>query len=198
MSWVSKASIFPSSSTRILSADCTLEIRWAMMIWWFRESVSQTPPGYWRPWRFHSAGGVVQDQHLRLFQKRPGNTQPLLLTSGNIGAAPLDPGIVFVRHPLNKFIGAGCLASFDTFLIGGVRISPAQIVQGCFRKTGCFSAVPRKPDFSAPPWSYFRTSTPPTQTDPSSTSYRRQIRFTRLLFPEPVPPMTPMVSPLLI
>src|SRR5699024_2012518 len=46
--------------------------------------------------------------------------------------------------------------------------------------------------------SYLRTSTPPTQTEPSSTSYSRQIRLTRLLFPEPVPPMTPIVSPLLI
>ena len=42
---------------------------------------------------------------------------------------------------------------------------------------------------------YFRTSMPPTSTEPSDTSYRRAIRFTREDLPLPVPPMMPMVSP---
>ena len=43
--------------------------------------------------------------------------------------------------------------------------------------------------------SYSRTSQPPTLTQPPVTSYRREMRFTRLDFDEPVPPMMPIVSP---
>lgn len=32
----------------------------------------------------HSAGTVVKNQDFRLFQKRAGNTQPLLLTAGTL------------------------------------------------------------------------------------------------------------------
>ena len=42
----------------------------------------------------NGGGGIVQDQDLGLFQQSPGDTQPLLLTAGNVGAAPLDTGVV--------------------------------------------------------------------------------------------------------
>ena len=52
----------------------------------------------------HRRGGVVQDQDLRFFQKRSGDAQPLLLPAGDIRAALLDIGIVFLGEALDKFI----------------------------------------------------------------------------------------------
>ena len=52
----------------------------------------------------HCAGGIVQDQHLGPLQKGPGNTQPLLLAAGDIGAAPLDPGVVTIRQAVDTAV----------------------------------------------------------------------------------------------
>ena len=43
--------------------------------------------------------------------------------------------------------------------------------------------------------SYARTSLPPTLTEPSVASYRREMSDTSVDFALPVPPMMPMVSP---
>src|SRR5699024_1030843 len=64
--------------------------------------------------RIYRTGGVIQDQDLRFLQKGSGNTQTLLLTSGNISAAPGNIGMISIRHPVDKFIGAGCLTCLYT------------------------------------------------------------------------------------
>ena len=53
----------------------------------------------------HRAGGVVQDQDLGLFQQRAGDAQPLLLAAGDVGAALLDLGVVFIGELLDELIG---------------------------------------------------------------------------------------------
>src|SRR5699024_1565672 len=58
-----------------------------------------------------------------------GNTESLFLTAGYVGAAPLDPRLIAARHPVDKFIGAGCLTCFHALLIGGVRVTPAQVIK---------------------------------------------------------------------
>ena len=40
--------------------------------------------------RIDRGGRVVQNQHLRLFQQRTRDAEPLLLAAGNVGAALLD------------------------------------------------------------------------------------------------------------
>ena len=50
----------------------------------------------------YSAGRVVQNKDLGLFKERPGNTQTLLLSAGNIGAALFNISIVFVRKGLDN------------------------------------------------------------------------------------------------
>lgn len=51
----------------------------------------------------YRAGGIIQDQHLRLFQKRPCNTQTLSLPAGNVRSSLFNIGIILVREAFNKF-----------------------------------------------------------------------------------------------
>ena len=78
--------------------------------------------------RVDSGGRVVEDQNLRLFQQRPRDAQPLLLPAGDVRAALLDIGVVFVRHLLDKFIRARQLAGPLQLLVRRVRVAPAQIL----------------------------------------------------------------------
>ncbi len=53
--------------------------------------------------RIHSAGGIIQNQNLRLLQKRSGNTKSLFLSARYIRSAPLNPSMVSIRKAVNKF-----------------------------------------------------------------------------------------------
>lgn len=77
----------------------------------------------------HGGSGVIQNQHLGMLEQSPGDAQPLLLTAGDIGTAPLDTGMIAVGQPINEFIGTGGLTGLDTCLIRGVGIAPAQVIQ---------------------------------------------------------------------
>ena len=76
----------------------------------------------------NGAGGVVQDQNLGLLKQCSCDTQTLLLAAGNVGTALLDPGIVFVRELLDKFISLGQTACLLKLRVRGVGIAPAQVV----------------------------------------------------------------------
>ena len=160
----------PLSSTRIRSADSTLESRWAMMILvvpGISLAKCRADPGV--RGGVDGAGGIIQDQDLRFLQKRSGDTEPLLLSAGYVGAAPGDPRLIAARHPVDKFIGAGCLTCFHALLIGGVRVTPAQVIKN---RSGKQRILLQYHGYliSQHSVSYLRTSTPPTQTLPSSTS----------------------------
>ena len=77
----------------------------------------------------YCTGGVIQDQYLRLLQKSTGDTETLLLASGNIGAALFNEGVVFVRHFFDEIIGTGKLACAAAFLLCGIFVTPAEIFQ---------------------------------------------------------------------
>ena len=79
--------------------------------------------------RIHGRGGIVQDQHLRVLQERPGDAQALPLAAGDIGPALVDHGVVPVREALDELIGTGLPAGFLAFLQGGVFLSPAEVFQ---------------------------------------------------------------------
>ncbi len=79
--------------------------------------------------RVHGAGGIIQDQYLRIFQQRPGNAEPLFLAAGHVGPSLFDLGLVFVRELLNKFICTGLTACLHAFLLSGLFISPSQVIQ---------------------------------------------------------------------
>ena len=117
----------------------------------------------------HGAGGVVQNQHPGFLKQRPGNTETLLLTAGNIGAALFNIGFVTLRHGIDKFIRTGKTAGFLYFLIGGFFIAPAQVFRNGAGKQFVFlkyhaTALRRVSR------SYFRTSTPPSVRLPEVTS----------------------------
>ena len=146
--------------------------------------------------RIYRTGAVIQDQHLRFFQKCPGNTQPLLLSAGYVGTALLNIGIIFFRHPLNKFIGAGQSTGTDALLLGGMLITPAKVVQNRTGKQHVLLQVQRIPRLRSASMSYSRTSVSAyLYAYLPVTSYSRLIRLTRLVLALPVPPMMPMVSP---
>ena len=45
------------------------------------------------------------------------------MAAGYIGAALFDPGIVFVGHPLDEFIGTGKYAGSPALFLGGVSLA---------------------------------------------------------------------------
>ena len=59
--------------------------------------------------RVDGARRVVEDEHLRLFQQRTGDTQALLLAAGNVRAALLDVGVIPVRHGGDEAVRARSL-----------------------------------------------------------------------------------------
>src|SRR5699024_9563314 len=58
----------------------------------------------------HSAGGVVEDEYLRVFEKGSGNAEPLLLAAGYVYAALAKIGIQAFGHVPEKFVRAGFAA----------------------------------------------------------------------------------------
>ena len=46
--------------------------------------------------------------------------------------------MITLRHPVNKFIGAGSLTCLYTFFICSVRIAPAKVIQDGAGKQGVF------------------------------------------------------------
>ena len=82
----------------------------------------------------HRAGGIVQDQDLRMLQERPGNAETLFLPAGNIDAALAQFCVIPLRQAVDEFVGAGDPACLPDFLLGGVLLAPAQVVQNGSRK----------------------------------------------------------------
>lgn len=78
--------------------------------------------------RIHRAGGIIQDQHLRLFQNRPGDAEPLLLAAGHIHATLAQIRLITVFQPVDKFVHTGNPAGLLDFFFGSVLLSPAEIV----------------------------------------------------------------------
>ena len=74
------------------------------------------------------AGGIVEDQHLRLFEQRAGDAEALALAAGDVRAALLDVGIVLVGELLDEVVRLRQFAGVDHLFIGGVRVAPAQVV----------------------------------------------------------------------
>ena len=54
-----------------------------------------------------SACGIVENDYLRLFQQGTGNTEPLLLTAGDIHAALSELGVIALREAHYEVVGAG-------------------------------------------------------------------------------------------
>ena len=78
--------------------------------------------------RVHRAGGIVQDQHLRLLQNRPGDAEPLFLAAGHIHATLPQIRLITVFQPVDEFVHTGDPAGLLYFLPRCVFLSPAEIV----------------------------------------------------------------------
>ena len=65
--------------------------------------------------RVDRGGGVVEDQHLRLLQDRTGDAETLLLTTGDVGTALGDEGVVLVREGLDELVRLGELTCGDQY-----------------------------------------------------------------------------------
>lgn len=74
------------------------------------------------------AGRVVEDEHLRIFQKGARDAQALFLPARNVGAALLDVGVVLIGERLDEVVRAGEAADAAHFVVGRVLLAPAQVV----------------------------------------------------------------------
>ena len=88
--------------------------------------------------RIHCAGGIIQYEHLRLFQQSPGNTEPLLLSARNINSSLPKIRIVAIFQPAYKFINAGNPTGFFDFLLRGILFPPPQVIPDCAGKKCVF------------------------------------------------------------
>ena len=72
---------------------------------------------------------VIQNQHLWFLQQCSCDTEALFLAAGYVGSALLDVGVVALRHPVDKFIGAGKTADTLALFFRSIFITPAKIVE---------------------------------------------------------------------
>ena len=79
-------------------------------------------------------GGLVQNQHRRIFQKDPGNGDPLLLSAGEQRPPLAHIGLQTVRHGLNIVIDLCQLRRSDDLLLGCLRLAAADVVQNTVSK----------------------------------------------------------------
>ena len=78
--------------------------------------------------RVDRGGRVVEDQNLRLFEKRPGDAETLLLSAGDVRAALLDIGVIPVGEGADEFVRLREPARLDHLVIGGILVAPAQVI----------------------------------------------------------------------
>ena len=78
--------------------------------------------------RVDRGGRVVEDQNLRLFEKRPGDAETLLLSAGDVRAALLDIGVIPVGEGADEFVRLREPARLDHLVVGGVFVAPAQVI----------------------------------------------------------------------
>ena len=72
-------------------------------------------------------GAVVQNQYLWLSYQRPGDSQPLALTAGEVASPLLDHGVQFAGLVLDHLTGLGKIQRFPKLIVGGVFPAPKQI-----------------------------------------------------------------------
>ena len=78
--------------------------------------------------RVDRGGGVVEDQNLRLLQDRTGDAETLLLTTGDVGTALGDEGVVLVREGLDELVRLGELTCGDELFVTRLRVAPAEVL----------------------------------------------------------------------
>ena len=71
---------------------------------------------------------VIQNQHLWFLQQCSCDTEALFLAAGYVGSALLDVGVVALRHPVDKFIGAGKTADTLALFFRSIFITPSEVV----------------------------------------------------------------------
>ena len=77
----------------------------------------------------HRAGGVVQNEDLRLFEQGARDAKALLLAAGDVGAALVDDSVIPVGETFDELIGTGLAARLPALFQGGVSLAPAEVVE---------------------------------------------------------------------
>ena len=119
----------PWSSTTIWSASRTVERRWAMTIV-VRPSASRRERLLDRALRLHveRARGLVEHEHGRVAQDRPGDRDALLLPAGEAEAALADDGVVALGQRRDDVVDLGGAGGLLDLRVGGVRPREAQVL----------------------------------------------------------------------
>ena len=86
--------------------------------------------------KVQGAGGVIQNQDIRLPHQGPGNGQPLFLAAGQVPAVLLQLVVQLAGLTLHYLMGLGSIYGLPQFLVGGVFLAPFQVVPDAALKQG--------------------------------------------------------------
>ncbi len=78
--------------------------------------------------RVERRSSLVEDQQLRLAQKRPRDGEPLLLAAGNFDAAFADHGIEAAVGARQQAFDGGLAEDIHAFRVGGVGTDEKQVL----------------------------------------------------------------------
>ena len=82
----------------------------------------------------NGAGGLIQNQHRRIRDSRPGNSQKLPLSLAQVRPITGKDGVISVRQTADKSVGIGQLRCRPHFLIRSVQFTVTDILRHGSRK----------------------------------------------------------------
>src|SRR4051812_7443301 len=74
-------------------------------------------------------GGFIENDDWRILQEYPRNTQALLLSAREFYAALTNIRLITIGQTHNKIMGVGFLGGLHDFVLSGIQLTVADIVQ---------------------------------------------------------------------
>src|SRR6185437_5064010 len=93
---------------------------------------------------FDTAGGFVEQQHIRIGQEGASDAQPLFLATAQTHASLSDFGVIAFGKTADEAMGIGRLGGSDDLLHAGLRMAVANVVENAVIKQKACLLTQRK------------------------------------------------------